>query len=174
MADPITAVSQPAKENLELMNRSTFSFNLKKWLLCAEGQKTVLPEAFLNPGEPLILCSLSDTAVFRNYGKVAGVKSFPALTDEGRIVWISDSSGNFIHGVEYSSEWYGSSLRENGGWSLEMIDIGFPFFITIVSKLVVKKISLLLSIASFKAKLSLSPEILSLIKTRPVSRRKGH
>jgi hypothetical protein len=128
MSDPVPAVSLPAREYLELMNRSTFSFNMKKWLLCVEGQKTVLPEVIINPDEALILCSSSDTAVFRDYGKVAGVKSFPALTDEGRIIWICDSSGNFIHGVEYSLRWYGSSLRENGGWSLEMIDKGFPFF----------------------------------------------
>lgn len=128
MADPVPPVSLPEREYLELTNRSPFSFNLRKWFLCTEGQKAVLPEAFVEPGKALILCSLNDTASFSEYGHAVGVKSFPALTDGGKIIWISDSSGNFIHGVEYSSEWYGSSLRENGGWSIEMIDTGFPFF----------------------------------------------
>ncbi len=44
------------------------------------------------------------------------------------MIWLSDSSGNFIHGVEYSSAWYGDKLRENGGWSLEMIDTDSPFY----------------------------------------------
>ena len=33
-----------------------------------------------------------------------------------------------IHGVEYSSDWYQDELKSNGGWSLEMIDTGFPFY----------------------------------------------
>ena len=56
------------------------------------------------------------------------MKQFPALTDGGRLIYISDSTGSLIHGVEYSSDWYQDNLKSQGGWSLEMIDTGFPFF----------------------------------------------
>jgi len=56
------------------------------------------------------------------------MKQFPLLTDGGRIICLTDSSDILIHGVEYSSDWYGDELKSGGGWSLEMIDINFPFF----------------------------------------------
>ena len=59
---------------------------------------------------------------------MTGLKQFPSLTDGGRIICLSDSSGNLIHGVEYSSDWYRDELKSKGGWSLEMIDTQFPFF----------------------------------------------
>ncbi|MCU0461781.1 MAG: lamin tail domain-containing protein [Bacteroidales bacterium] len=128
MADPIPSVSLPEKEYLEITNRTNFLFNMYNWKLSTESQKSVLPSTKINPGEIMIVCSSADTSLFSKYGKVIGLKSFPSLTDEGRIIWLSDSSGNFIHGVEYSSAWYGDRLKEGGGWSLEMIDNDSPFF----------------------------------------------
>ncbi len=128
MADPLPSVSLPEKEYLEIFNRTDFQFNLKDWKLTTDGQSSIFPEEMINPGEQMILCQLQDTSLFKKYGKVTGVKSFPVLTDAGRLIVLSDSSGNMIHGVEYSSSWYGDVLKQDGGWSLEMIDPGFPFF----------------------------------------------
>jgi len=128
MADPIPAVSLPEKEYLEITNRTNFIFNMNKWILATESQKSVLPSKEISPGELIILCPSADTSLFSKYGKTLGLKSFPSLTDEGRILWLSDSSGNFIHGIEYSSAWYGERLKEGGGWSLEMIDTDSPFY----------------------------------------------
>ena len=66
--------------------------------------------------------------LFTKFGKVIGVKQFPSLTDGGRLIYLADSTGNLIHGVEYSSDWYGDELKSKGGWSLEMIDTRFPFY----------------------------------------------
>ena len=43
-------------------------------------------------------------------------------------LYLSDSTGTLIHGVEYSSDWYRDDLKSKGGWSLEMIDTSFPFY----------------------------------------------
>jgi hypothetical protein len=128
MADPVPVVSLPGTEYLEIMNRSQFGFNLKEWSLSTENQSTSFPDVIIGAGEYFILCPAADTSAFSCYGKVIGLKSFPSLTDAGRMLWISDSLGNLIHGVVYSSEWYGNKLKETGGWSLEMIDTGFPFY----------------------------------------------
>jgi hypothetical protein len=128
MADPLPVVSLPGKEYLEIFNRSPFRFNLKKWNLLTESQTTAFPDFGIISGDYIILCSQADTSSFSGYSKVIGLKSFPSLTDDGRMLWISDSLGNLIHGVDYSSSWYGNKLKETGGWSLEMIDTGYPFY----------------------------------------------
>jgi hypothetical protein len=128
MADPSPAVSLPEKEYLEIFNRTSFTFNLKKWKLSNDASGSVFPEIMINPNEQMILCQLQDTSSFRKYGKVCGLKSFPVLTDAGKMIVLSDSSGNMIHGVEYRAEWNKDNLKKDGGWSLEMIDTEFPFY----------------------------------------------
>jgi hypothetical protein len=127
MADPTPEVSLPGKEYLEITNRTDYSFNMADWKLSSENQNALFPETIINPSEIIIICSSQDTSLFSKYGRVTGLKQFPTLTDEGRILCLSDSSGNLIHGVEYSSDWYGDELKSGGGWSLEMIDTHFPF-----------------------------------------------
>jgi hypothetical protein len=128
MSDPLPQVSLPGKEYIEILNRTDYLINLKDWSLSSEGQYSLFPTAIINPSGILIVCSIQDTAIFKKYGGVVGIKQFPSLTDGGRILCISDSTDTFIHGVEYSQEWFRDDLKSQGGWSLEMIDTGFPFY----------------------------------------------
>lgn len=128
MADPIPEVALPGKEYIEILNRTKFSFDLKKWKLVTESQNYVFPFVTISPGQYLIICPVADTTLFSGYGEVAGLKSFPILNDEGRMIYLTDSLGGLIHGLEYSSDWYGDNLKATGGWSLEMIDPDYPFF----------------------------------------------
>lgn len=128
MADPLPVVALPGKEYLEIYNRTEFSFNLKNWDLEVEDQKTRFQATTLQPHDYLIFCAAGDTSLFKNFGKTAGLKSFPILADAGRIIALTDTAGNLIHGIEYNSLWYRDALKSGGGWSLEMIDTDFPFF----------------------------------------------
>jgi hypothetical protein len=127
MADPLPEVSLPGREYLEITNRTGYSFNLKNWKLKTTDQGYPFNETFIKPREILIVCLSADAPLFEKYGSVASLKQFPSLTDAGRILYLTDSTGNFIHGVEYSARWYGDDLKSEGGWSLEMIDTQFPF-----------------------------------------------
>jgi hypothetical protein len=128
LADPLPSVSLPAKEYLEVFNRSEKAFNLKNWTLSDGSSRSVFPEKIMFPGEYIILCQIRDTVIFQPYGETIGLKSFPALTDAGKVIFICDSEGDLVHGVEYASGWYGDVLKDGGGWSLEIIDTDFPFY----------------------------------------------
>jgi hypothetical protein len=127
MADPDPEVDLPAKEYIEITNRTGYKFNIKKWKLASENQVAEFPETVLGNNEIMIICAAADTALFRKYGRVTGLKSFPSLTDEGKLLYLTDSTNTLIHGVEYTSGWYSERLKSNGGWSLEMVDINYPF-----------------------------------------------
>ena len=128
MADPTPVVSLPATEYLEITSMIEQPVSIKGWSLSTDAQKTFFPECIIRKGEPVILCSSVDTALFLKFGKTIGLKSFPALTNEGRLLVIYDSDGNMIHWVEYSSAWHDDRLKADGGWSLEMIDTEYPFY----------------------------------------------
>jgi hypothetical protein len=128
MADPLPVVSLPAKEYLEITNRTVYAFNLKNWNLTAGNDSIIFPDSVILPSEIYILCAAQDTFLFKKFGKVIGMKQFPVLNDEGKLIFVSDSTGIFIHGVEYIQEWYKDEMKSNGGWSLEMKDINYPFY----------------------------------------------
>jgi len=128
MADPNPAVSLPSKEYIEIHNRSAQPYNLKGWMLSDGNAKCYFPERIISPGDYFIVCQIQDTSLFSVYGLTMGVKSFPALTDAGKLLYISDQDLMLVHGVEYSPDWYGDVLKDGGGWSLEMIDEDYPFF----------------------------------------------
>lgn len=127
MADPLPPVSLPAEEYLELKNNTGFSIDITNWKMVSGGQTIIFPGFNIGPGEYLIACNDDDTAYFSGYGRTIGLKSFPVLTDGGKLIIITDSSGSMIHGVEYSKNWYGDVLKSEGGWSLEIIDSSHPF-----------------------------------------------
>jgi len=43
MADPLPQVSLPAREYIEITNRTQYPFNLKDWKLSTESQSTLFP-----------------------------------------------------------------------------------------------------------------------------------
>ncbi|HEX2921325.1 MAG TPA: lamin tail domain-containing protein [Bacteroidales bacterium] len=127
MADPDPVVSLPNAEYIEIVNRTNFEINLSKWKLTAGGKECIFTEMIIGARETMALCDEDDIGYFDKFGRVIGVENFPSFDNKGAIVAISDSSGNFIHGVEYSATWYNNSLKDDGGWSLEMKNTDSPF-----------------------------------------------
>jgi hypothetical protein len=122
-ADPSPPVGLPDAEFVEVMNRSSNPVSLSGWTIY-EGSSRTLPAMTLLPGEYLIICANSDTAIFSPYGKVAGVSSF-SLTNTGEKVAIRNPQGQVVDSLFYSDEWFGSSFKKDGGWSLERMDADF-------------------------------------------------
>lgn len=127
MADPVPAVALPGYEYIELMNRSDKAITLTGWTLSCNKTTIVIPPLVMAAGDYVVLVSAAAAPFFSSFGRVVEAKSFPALNDKGALIVIRDNNGRMIHGVEYSDTWHDDRLKRDGGWSLEMIDTGYPF-----------------------------------------------
>jgi len=127
MADPLPVVSLPGKEYIELFNRCAIQVNIKGWRLLSGESVVILPDVIIQPSEYLVICHEDNVSLFTGYGHATGSGKFPVLNDAGKLLCLQDAAGRLIHGVEYSSGWYGDVMKAEGGWSLEIVDAGFPF-----------------------------------------------
>lgn len=127
MFDPVPSAGLPEEEYVELINLSGFSFSTDGWMLIAGSDTSFLPEKNLHGDEIVILCGYSDTLVFKQFGRVIGVKSFPSLNDTGEKIALRDAGGRLLHAVDFGPELYNDNARSGGGWSVEMTDTDYPF-----------------------------------------------
>lgn len=119
MADPLPAISLPGYEFIELFNETSSPVNLQSWSIQTSQGQCILPSFILAPGACVIVSSQAAAPSFDRYGPALYCSGFPALNNDGKRLWLVDSSGQCHDLVEYSSSWYGDSYKQNGGWSLE-------------------------------------------------------
>ena len=123
MADPSPSVQLPLYEWIEIKNNSRETIQLSGWKLVAGNSvSSSFPSYLLPPDSLLIVCNTPATLLLKNYGSVIGLPSFPALNNEGETLSLRAPNGKTIHAVTYSPTWYGVSWKQEGGWSLEIID----------------------------------------------------
>jgi hypothetical protein len=124
MADPDPVNGLPESEYVELYNRTPFPLNLSGWTLEYGSSVKTFPGTTIAPYGYLIL---TNDTIMNKYGPcVILFSSRSSLPNEGTTLILKNSSGKIIHTVTYSSDWYQDPSKENGGWSLEMIDPGNP------------------------------------------------
>jgi len=126
LADPTPAQGLPPAEFVEIYNRGSSTVNFSGWSFY-EGSSKALPPKNLMPGERMIVCANSDTALFSVYGNTAGLSSM-SLTNSGEKIAIRDAGGSPVDSVVFSDSWFGGSYKADGGWSLERIDTSFLCF----------------------------------------------
>jgi len=122
MADPSPAVGLPESEYIELYNNSASQILLKDYRFYSGDKYAVLPDYSFQPGEYLILIPISSKDLFESDFKSIALSGFPVLSNQGKLIYLEDSSGNIIFSLEYNDSWYKSSFKKQGGWSLECID----------------------------------------------------
>src|SRR5687768_4670734 len=127
MADPSPQVSLPNLEYVEIKNVSGRDINLQGWKLSTSSATSGAFANYILPADSfLVLTTTSGVTSFTNYGRVLGVPSFPALPNDGTILSLINKDGNVIHFISYAIAWHQNALKEDGGWSLEMIDTHNP------------------------------------------------
>ncbi len=124
MANPAPSQGLPVVEYLEVFNASSKIISLAGLTLSDGASTTTLGNFDLSPSEYLILTASFDKAELDPYGNVLGVTSWPSLNTSGDKVSLKLGS-QIIHSVDYSSAWYRSTTKANGGFSLELIDLSY-------------------------------------------------
>ncbi|MBC7922281.1 MAG: lamin tail domain-containing protein [Ferruginibacter sp.] len=124
-ADESPGVGLPDAEFVEVYNRSNRTLSLNRFRLVDDGGFGTFPDVVIRPGEYLILCSTSSVSKFASFGKAIGLANF-SLNNTGETLGLRNAQGALIASVAYSDQWYNSSVKKNGGWSLEMIDVNNP------------------------------------------------
>lgn len=127
MPDPSPPVGLPNAEYVELRNISNRAINLQGWKLSdGSSTATIRTDFELQPDSQLIICANSAAALLGAFGTAIGVTNFPSLNNDVDVIALLSPEGAVIHAVAYSDQWYQSSIKISGGWSLEMIDVKNP------------------------------------------------
>lgn len=126
MADPTPQVALPNSDFIELHNRSSNFFDLVGWEFSDGGTPAVLGNHVLAPGGYVIVCPTASVIDFSGFGDVLGVASFPGLNIAGDNLTVRDSSGTLVDGVNYLLSWYKDGSKDDGGYTLELINPDAP------------------------------------------------
>lgn len=121
MADPSPPVELPEAEFVELFNRSEENFQLEGWTLRVGNNAVPLPDFVLRAGAYVTLTDAEFTDAFAIYGEVVGIP-LPALTNSGTTLELRDDLGTVLHSVSYTNSWYRDATKDDGGYSLELIN----------------------------------------------------
>jgi len=123
MADPTPVVGLPNAEFIELKNVSAQAFNLNGWRIGdATGYASISINFLLQPDSFVIISSSSAAASLNAFGPTIAVSNFPSLDNDGDQLYLRSKEGIIIHAVAYTSGWYKNPVKNQGGWTLEMID----------------------------------------------------
>lgn len=120
MADPEPSVQLAEVEYIELYNRANYPLNLHKWKLSINQKDYLLDSIIIEPKDYLLLIKPSDTSNYTTQNQL--VLNYNSLSNTTGHIALLDSLNKIIHELEYFDTWYGNANKEEGGWSLEMID----------------------------------------------------
>lgn len=119
LADPSPPVQLPNAEFVEIYNRSTSTFDLSGWQLVNTTTAMTLPSFALAPNQYAVICDDLSGPLFNN---AIIVPSFSALTNSGDSLTLISNTGDVIDILVYSIDWYATSSKAEGGWTLELIN----------------------------------------------------
>ena len=121
MADPAPVVGLPEAEYIEIYNRSSNPIDLLNWTLTDGGSPAKFPAKIIQPKQYFIIHS-SASSQHSAYPNKIGLSNFPSLNNSSDSIVLRSPLSITIDSVAYSTSWYRSMEKKDGGWSLEIID----------------------------------------------------
>ena len=121
MVDPSPAIGLPQTEYIELYNNSGKVFDLSGYKVRIGSNERALRDSIIFPGAYIIVTDDDQVASF-SFGRVMGISNMPALPNTGGSIAISDDDDQLIYQISYTTDWYQDDQKNDGGWSMEMIN----------------------------------------------------
>jgi hypothetical protein len=116
-------VGVPAKQYLEVYNKSTKYFNVNGWTFAdAASTSTIFSNYIFAPNTYLLIAKNTDTVLFAGLSNKVGTATFPSYNLTGDPVYLYDNAANALDSIRYSTAWYNDAVKDDGGWSLELIN----------------------------------------------------
>jgi hypothetical protein len=122
-ADPTPVIGLPEVEYVEIFNKTGKVFHLQNWIISDGSSDGTIGDFWLLPGSYIVLTANANFGLFTN---VAGVTSFPSLNNAGDQLILTDNFGAHLDQLTYTDEWYQDPNKQNGGYSLERINLNDP------------------------------------------------
>ncbi|MCB0487678.1 MAG: lamin tail domain-containing protein [Cyclobacteriaceae bacterium] len=122
MADQSPLVGLPDAEFIELYNRSSKPFDIEGWVFTDGSSKAVFEKRLLLPNEYIVVTANANVTKFGMTTNIVGVSNFPTLNNSSDTLVIKTAAGQRIDSVNYDLSWYHDLDKQEGGWSLEIID----------------------------------------------------
>jgi len=126
LVDEIPSVGLPESEYIEILNATDQLISIKNTFIYTNSELYMLPENNLSPGEYYILIPKTKVELFRNFPRILIMNRFPRLNNDGKDLIIYNRDHGTIFSMQYDNTWYKYADKSNGGYSIEMIDIGNP------------------------------------------------
>ena len=127
MAKPIPDQLLPNREYLEIYNPTDLKKSLVGLQLSDSRDTTIFPVSFIEPNEYLIICPTSAVNELSEFGRAIGLSPWPSLNNAGDSLKLLNHDNALVFELNYEEDWYNEAFKaEEGGWSLEMIDITNP------------------------------------------------
>jgi hypothetical protein len=123
MVDPSPMIGLPELEFIEIYNKSNKYIDLSGWKLGDQSGDGTISSGFINPGQYKVLCA---TANIPSFPGSIGVTSFPSYNNSNDEVVLKDNIGMLIDKVSYTDDWYQDPIKQNGGYTLELINPNDP------------------------------------------------
>jgi len=118
-ADPSPVVGLPELEFVEIYNRSAKYIDLTGWKLGDASVDGTITGGFIGPNEYRVLCA---TASVPEYPGSIAVTSFPSLNNSSDDIVLKSNDLTLIDKVSYTDDWYQDDVKQDGGFTLELIN----------------------------------------------------
>ena len=124
--DPTPQIGLPSVEFIEIYNRTQNPFNLAGWKLSDGSSTGIFPSQIILPGEYWIVTAAASLNFFVGWGKTIGLTNFPTLNNAADMITLKNGDHLTIDSINYDIGWYRDADKQEGGWTLELIDPGNP------------------------------------------------